>query len=41
MVGVTMRDGPVPNAIREHGYRVVGWNYQEIRDAINEAAEYR
>jgi hypothetical protein len=41
VIGVRLRDGPVPKAMREHGCKVVGWNHQEIREAINEAAENR
>lgn len=41
VVGVKLKDGPVPKAIKEYGFRVVGWNHQEIREAINEAAENR
>lgn len=41
VVAVRLRDGPIPKVISEHGFRVVGWNHQEIREAINEAAENR
>ena len=44
VVGVKLKDDTsirIPKAIREHGYKVVGWNHQEIREVINEAAKYR
>lgn len=44
VVGVRLKDDPsmkIPDAIKEYGFRVVGWNHAEIRQAINEAAENR
>lgn len=44
VVGVKLKDDSsikIPNAIEEHGFRVVGWNHEEIRQTINEAAENR
>lgn len=44
VVGVRLTDDPkvkIPDAIKEHGSKVVRWNHQEIRDAINEAAKKR
>jgi hypothetical protein len=44
VVGVKLKDDPsirIPEAIKEHGFRVVGWNHAEIRQAMNEAAENR
>jgi len=44
VVGVKLKDDPsikIPSAIKEYGFRVVGWNHKEIRQAINEAAENR
>ena len=44
VVGVRLKDDPsikIPDAIKEYGFKVVGWNHAEIRQAINEAAENR
>ena len=44
VVGVRLKDDSsirIPDAIRQNGFRVVGWNHTEIRQAINEAAENR
>lgn len=44
VIGVKLKDDPpvkIPDAIKEYGFRVVGWNHAEIRRAINEAAEKR
>lgn len=44
VIGVKLNDDPsvkIPDAIKEHGFRVVGWNHAEIRQATNEAAEKR
>ncbi|MCW4052344.1 MAG: TIR domain-containing protein [Candidatus Bathyarchaeota archaeon] len=44
VIGVRLRDDSsmkIPSAMEEHGFRVVGWNHSEIRQAINEAAENR
>lgn len=44
VIGMVSKDDPsirIPDAISEHGCRVVGWNQKEINQAINEAAENR
>lgn len=44
VVGVRLKDDPsvrIPSAMKEHGFKVVGWNHSEIRQSINEAAENR
>jgi len=44
VVGVKLKDDSsirIPGAIKEYGFRVVGWNHTEIRQAINEAAEHQ
>jgi len=44
VVGVRLKDDSsirTPDAIEEHGFRVVGWNHAEIRQAIDKAAENR
>ncbi len=42
VIGVRLKDDSsikIPDAIKEHGFEVVGWNHKEIRQAINEAAK--
>jgi hypothetical protein len=44
VIGMKSKDDPtirIPDALTEHGCKVVGWNHKDIRQAINEAAENR